>query len=108
MGFPSTVSVQDLKTFLDSGVPFCLIDVRQDWEFQLCHIKGSLHLPLDQLTQKLKKIPTDVPLFTLCHHGIRSGQAAAFLKNAGFKDVCNIKGGIDAWAKQIDPSLTTY
>jgi rhodanese-related sulfurtransferase len=44
----------------------------------------------------------------LCHHGIRSGHAAAFLKNAGFKDVSNIKGGIDAWAKQINPTLKTY
>lgn len=108
MNLPHTVLVQEVKDLFDSKVNFCLIDVRQDWEFELCHIEGSLHLPLDQLPQRLTEIPTDTPLFTLCHHGIRSGHAAVFLKNNGFQDVSNIKGGIDAWAKEINPTLKTY
>jgi rhodanese-related sulfurtransferase len=108
MDLPRTVLVQEVKDLFDSKANLCLIDVRQDWEFELCHVEGSLHLPLDQLPQRLTEIPENTPLFTLCHHGIRSGHAAAFLKNAGFKDVSNIKGGIDAWAKEINPTLKTY
>jgi rhodanese-related sulfurtransferase len=108
MDLPRTVLVQEVKGLFDHKAVFCLIDVRLDWEFELCHIENSLHLPLDQLTQGLQKIPTDIPLYTLCHHGVRSQQAAIILKNAGFKDVSNIKGGIDAWAKEIDPTLKTY
>ncbi|MBY0280808.1 MAG: sulfurtransferase [Alphaproteobacteria bacterium] len=108
MDLPHIVSVLDVKGLFDSKADFCLIDVRQDWEFELCHIENSLHLPLDQLAEKLHEIPTDKPLYTLCHHGIRSGHAAILLKNAGFKDVSNIKGGIDAWAKEIDSTLKTY
>lgn len=108
MNLPHTVLVQDVKALLDSNANICLLDVRQDWEFELCSIEGSLNIPLDQLAQRLKKIPTNVPLFTLCHHGVRSQQAAVFLKNTGFQDVSNIKGGIDAWAKEIDTTLKTY
>ena len=108
MDLPRTVLVQDVQSLFDHKASFCLIDVRLDWEFELCHIGGSLHLPLDQLDKGLTQIPTNTPLFTLCHHGIRSLTAAVFLMNAGFKDVSNIKGGIDAWAKEIDPTLKTY
>ena len=108
MNLPHTVSVQDVKALLDSKANFCLIDVRQDWELELCRIENSLNIPLNLLPQRLEEIPTDIPLFTLCHHGVRSEQAAVFLKNAGFQNVSTIKGGIDAWAKEIDTTLKTY
>ena len=108
MDLPQTVSVQDVKALLDSKASFCLIDVRQDWELDLCRLENSLNIPLNSLPQRLEEIPTDIPLFTLCHHGVRSQQAAVYLKNAGFQNVSNIKGGIDAWAKEIDTTLKTY
>jgi len=106
--FPDELSARDAKELLDSKKGVCLLDVRQAFEFDLCHVQGSLHVPLDQLTSRIDEIPRGVPVLTLCHHGVRSCQAALYLRQAGFDTVSSVKGGIDAWAKDVDPSIKTY
>jgi rhodanese-related sulfurtransferase len=93
----------------DSGrEPPLLVDVREPWEYELCRIDGSLSMPLGELTRRLAELPRDRPLVMVCHHGSRSGQAAMLLARAGFLDVHNLRGGVAAWAVEVEPGMKTY
>ena len=85
-----------------------LLDVREPWEHELCHIAGDLHIPMGQIPERLADIPQHRPLIVVCHHGMRSYQVAEFLLARGFADVANLDGGIDAWARAVDPALARY
>lgn len=85
-----------------------LLDVREPWEHQLCHIAGDLHIPMGQIPERLAEIPQGRPLIVVCHHGMRSYQVAEFLLARGFTEVFNLDGGIDAWARAVDPALALY
>ena len=106
------INCTDLKKMMDEcseeGSTVTLIDVRAPWEYELCHIPGSLHMPLAHLSEHLDSIPRDRPIVTICHHGVRSLQGMRILLEAGFQDVKSLKGGIDAWSNQIDSSLQKY
>lgn len=84
------------------------LDVREQWEHELCHIAGDLHIPMGQIQTRLEEIPQDRPLIVVCHHGMRSRQVAEFLLSLGYADVANLNGGIDAWARAVDPELELY
>ncbi|RZI45362.1 rhodanese-like domain-containing protein [Candidatus Finniella inopinata] len=86
----------------------CVVDVRQDWEYKLCALPDSLHIPLMELDDRLEEIPPSHTIVVICHHGIRSQQGALQLIKAGFKEVFNLTGGIDAWGKEVDPSIGFY
>jgi len=85
-----------------------LLDVRETDEYEYCHIEGSRHLPMYEITQRLGEIDRDEELVVICHMGMRSRQVAALLVENGFKRVYNLRGGIHAWALEIDPALPRY
>ncbi|MBB5019373.1 rhodanese-related sulfurtransferase [Chitinivorax tropicus] len=85
-----------------------LLDVREDWEFRLCHIPGSVHIPMHEIPTRLNDIEDDMETVVICHHGMRSMQVALFLQRAGFNHVINLQGGVDAWAREVDPNMATY
>jgi rhodanese-related sulfurtransferase len=85
-----------------------LLDVREFWEFRICHIDGSRLLPMRQVPGALAELVPDRPVVVICHHGIRSQQVARFLEQQGFSQVYNLRGGVDAWARDVDPSMATY
>ena len=85
-----------------------LIDVREPWEFDYCRIEGSHLIPLSELATRIDEIPADRPLVLVCHHGNRSFHAAAFLQQAGFDRVHNLRGGVEEWAAVIDPTMKRY
>jgi rhodanese-related sulfurtransferase len=85
-----------------------LLDVRQAWEYQLCHLGGSELVPLHTLPHKADELDRDRTIVCVCHHGVRSRQAVAFLEQQGFGDVVNLTGGIDAWSDQVDPGMPKY
>lgn len=85
-----------------------IIDVREPWEYELCHIEGTLHIPMGQIPARLAELASDRPLIVLCHHGMRSLQVAHYLLSQGYQDVTNLSGGIDAWARDVDPALALY
>lgn len=105
---PHDITPQELKDLMNSGQPLTLLDVRHDWEYQLCHLEGSVNVSLAHLTQNLPQLPKDELVVTICHHGVRSRQAASIFREAGFSKVTSLKGGIDAWAQQIDKSMERY
>jgi rhodanese-related sulfurtransferase len=85
-----------------------LLDVREPWEFQTCHIEGSLPMPMNTVPARIEELEEDAPIVCICHHGGRSMQVAAFLERNGFSHITNLTGGVHAWALQVDSSMPTY
>jgi rhodanese-related sulfurtransferase len=93
----------------DGGRPQpVLLDVREQWEYQTCHIKDALLIPMNTIPARQQELDPDAPIVCICHHGARSFQVAAFLERQGFSNVTNLTGGVDAWARQVDPAMATY
>ena len=85
-----------------------LLDVREPWEFQTCHLAESRHVPMAEVPRRLGELDPQAEKVVICHHGGRSMQVAMFLERQGFKRVHNLAGGLDAWARSVDPSMPTY
>jgi len=85
-----------------------LLDVREPWEHQICHIAGSRLLPMRTLAAQLGELDAKEPIVCICHHGNRSAHVAMWLWRQGYPDVYNLSGGVDAWARQVDPKMATY
>ena len=85
-----------------------LLDVREGWEFDMVHVAGSQHIPMDQVPQRLKELNPEHTYAVLCHHGRRSQQVANFLDSQGFSHLVNVAGGIDAWAESLNPEMARY
>ena len=100
---------QELKAYIGKATtPPILIDVREQWEYDVVHLPNSQLVPLAQLPAHLNQLDEDAEIVLICHHGIRSRAAALYLEQQGFKKVINLKGGIDAWAKEVDADMPTY
>ena len=84
-----------------------MLDVREPWEIALCRIDGAMAVPLGQLPARVRELP-DGPVVCVCHHGARSQQAAMILRGAGFTDLYNLRGGIAAWADEVEPGMARY
>lgn len=99
----------ELKGYLEnSSVQPLLLDVREVWEFELCSIAGSRLIPMGQIPQQIEILNPEQEIIVICHHGVRSMHVAAFLERAGFAQVVNLDGGIDAWAREIDLTMALY
>lgn len=106
MGF--VISPKELKARLDNGDNLVLLDVREDWEYSLAKIDGSILVPLGTLPQSLARLNRDSEIIAICHHGMRSADATNFLLQQGFSNVRNLMGGIDAWSIQVDGAIPRY
>ncbi|MCZ6728068.1 MAG: rhodanese-like domain-containing protein [SAR324 cluster bacterium] len=93
---------------LQSEAPPRLVDVREASEWDLVHLEGGRLLDQALLDVMLRDWNKDEQIICYCHHGVRSVQAALYLRQQGFSSVRSMKGGIDAWAREIDPSLPRY
>jgi rhodanese-related sulfurtransferase len=105
---PFEIDTQTLKERLEGDNPPVVLDVREPWELEIASIEGAIAIPLGQLAGRTAELPRDRPLAVMCHHGGRSAQATAWLRNQGFDRATNVAGGIDAWARTIDPTLSRY
>ena len=91
-----------------SRPPPVLLDVREPWEFQICSLRDSLHVPMNTIPARRQELDPDADTVLICHHGSRSFQVGVFLERAGFTRVFNLDGGLSAWALQVDPAMPTY
>jgi len=85
-----------------------LVDVREPFEWDIVHVDGARHVPLRDLPARLRELDGHADVLVYCHHGTRSRQAVELLRAAGFSKVRSVRGGIDAWAAEVDPSLVRY
>jgi monothiol glutaredoxin len=103
----NSMSVAELKERLDALEELFLLDVRDPEERQLAKIHEAIPLD-DAAEQQIRRLPNNTPLVLHCHTGVRSRAAAEHFRLLGFNDVYNLEGGIDAWSKEIDPSVPLY
>jgi sulfur-carrier protein adenylyltransferase/sulfurtransferase len=105
-----TITPQQLRELLDSGKKLALIDVREPAEWDINHIDGAQLIPLSLIASAagLAKLPQDRQAVLYCKTGVRSAEALAALKQAGFPDAVHLKGGIVAWAQQMQPDMVMY
>jgi rhodanese-related sulfurtransferase len=92
----------------DGKSPPLLLDVREPWEFELCHLDGSLLLPMQTLPARINELEPDADIVVICHHGVRSRQVGSFLEKHGFNSIYNLTGGVDAWANDVEPAMHKY
>ena len=106
----STITSAELKAKMDAGEDFYLVDVREPAEYEIVKIPGSTLIPKGDIVSgaALSALPQDKPVILYCKTGVRSAEALAVLKNAGFRDATHVQGGVVGWVKQIEPSLPIY
>jgi len=101
------ISPQDLKARLDRHDPIVLLDVRDEWETALCRLENATHIPIEEIEFRTTELDRADEIVVYCHHGVRSAAVADFLRQQGFRAV-NLAGGLDQWARSIDPRRTRY
>jgi rhodanese-related sulfurtransferase len=97
-----------VKARLDSGERLVLIDVREPWEHQICRIEGATLIPLGTLAASLQTLADVDELVCYCHHGMRSLDAATWLRFQGIEKAKSLAGGIERWSVEIDPNVPRY
>ena len=102
------ITPQDLKARLDRNDRPLLLDVRQDWETQLCRLDNAVHIPIEEIEVRTDELNPEDEIVVYCHQGVRSAAVADYLRQLGFKDVKNLAGGLDFWARTVDPSMRRY
>jgi rhodanese-related sulfurtransferase len=104
------ITAQQLKTWLDdpSRRRPVLLDVREPWEVAVCHIPGSIHVPMNAIPARAGELDTRAETVLICHHGARSYQVGLYLEQRGFTRLHNLFGGVDGWARSVDPAMATY
>jgi adenylyltransferase/sulfurtransferase len=107
-GAPLEIDARTLDAARRSGKPFFLVDVREPCEWGICRIEGSIPMPLTQLPQRIAEIPRDADVVTVCHSGQRSLAAAQLLRTAGIEGARCLRGGVEAWARIVDPAMPRY
>ena len=100
---------KQLKEHLDQAtLKPILLDVREPWEFERCHIEGSKLIPMQEVPSAIQELDPDEEIVVVCHHGIRSRAVANYLVQNDFSNVINLSTGIDGWARDIDVSMPIY
>jgi rhodanese-related sulfurtransferase len=102
------IAPAELKARLAAGDKLQLLDVREEWEHQTARIDGALLMPMGQVANRVAELEPAIVTVVICHHGGRSMQVAGLLERRGFSSVINLTGGVDAWARTVDPSMPVY
>ncbi len=106
---PLEITVEDARRLLAGGERVMLVDVREPEEYAVARIGGAELIPMRTIPQKLTHFEDrEEPLLFLCHHGVRSLQVAAWLRERGVENAQSVEGGIDAWSRRIDPAIPRY
>ena len=103
-----TITAPELKAKMDRKEPFVLVDVREPYEYEICRIPGSKLIPVGELPARLSELDTTDEIVLQCKSGARSARALHILQEAGFRKLANLRGGITAWADQVDPAVPKY
>jgi rhodanese-related sulfurtransferase len=103
-----SLSAPEVKALLENETEIVLLDVREQWEYDLVHIPGARLAPLSEFREHFASLDKNAKTIVYCHHGSRSLNACAFLAGNGFREVYNLEGGINSYSAFVDPSLATY
>jgi adenylyltransferase/sulfurtransferase len=101
------ITPEELKRRLDAGEELFILDVREPHEYKICNLQGYL-IPLGELPKRVHELDSSREIVAHCRSGVRSGKAVEFLRQAGFRKVSNLAGGILAWSDKVDPRVPKY
>lgn len=101
------ITPQELKARLDQKEPLVLLDLRDGWELQICRLPGALHIPMEEIGFRTVELDPEDEIVVFCHQGVRSAAVAEYLRRLGFNAI-NLVGGLDAWARTVDPAMRRY
>jgi rhodanese-related sulfurtransferase len=107
MAVPELAPLQ-VKRLLDAGEPLRILDVREPWERAIAALPDTVNIPMGEIPARWRELGPDADIVVLCKAGSRSRRVAQFLSAQGLVKVANLSGGIDAWTRDIDPSLASY
>ena len=102
------ITPQELKARLAGSDRPLLLDVRQDWETRLARLENAVHIPIEEMELRVDELNADDEIVVYCHQGVRSAAVAEYLRSLGFKSVQNLTGGLDLWARTVDPGMRRY
>jgi len=103
------ISDSELKSLLDNGAEVTLLDVREPWEYETARIASSKHIPMGDIPARFnQELDPDSHIVVVCHHGVRSMNVTAWLRQQGFAKAQSLRGGIDRWAREIDSTVPLY
>jgi rhodanese-related sulfurtransferase len=100
---------EEVKSKLDQGETFTLLDVREPWEFETAHMDGAKLLPMGDIPSRAhQELDPEEHIVVVCHHGVRSMNVTAWLRQQGFEKAQSMRGGIDAWSRVVDGNVPVY
>jgi rhodanese-related sulfurtransferase len=104
------ISTHELSSKIAAGKPadLVLLDVREPWEYATAKIEGSSLIPMGEIPARVQELDPEAHIVTICHSGVRSMNVAVWLRNQGLQKVQSLRGGIDAWSREIDPQVPRY
>ena len=102
------ITPADVKARMDRGEKLVLVDVREPWEYELCRIEGAKHVPLGSLAANVQELLGVNEVICYCHHGVRSLDAATWLRFQGIEKAKSLMGGIERWSTEVDPQVPRY
>jgi rhodanese-related sulfurtransferase len=103
------ITPEEVKTKMDQGEKFTLVDVREPWEFETASMDGAKLMPMGDIPARAhQELDPEDHIVVVCHHGVRSMNVTAWLRQQGFEKSQSMRGGIDAWARQVDGNVPVY
>ena len=102
------ITPEEVRSKLESGADFTLLDCREPWEYQTARIEQAVNIPMGEIPARVQELNRDKHMVVVCHHGVRSMNVTAWLRQQGFESVQSMAGGIDAWSRTVDPKVPIY
>lgn len=102
------ITPEEVNALRSGGQDFVLLDVREPHEIATASLPGTLNIPMGEITTRIQELDPEQHIVVVCHHGIRSANVAAWLQRQGFERVQSMRGGIDRWSREVDPSVPVY
>ena len=103
------ITPEELKALRDSGASVVLLDVREPWEIETASLAGTTNIPMNEIPARFRnELDPEKHMVVICHHGVRSMNVTAWLRQQGFNRAQSLRGGIDRWAKEIDRTVPLY
>lgn len=103
------ITPEQVKILVDQGEDFTLLDVREPWEFDLSKITGAKLIPIGDIPSRAhQELDPDDHIVVVCHHGVRSMSVTNWLRQQGFDSAQSLRGGIDAWSREVDAKVPSY
>lgn len=103
------IAPEELRSLLENNSDVVVLDCREPWEFDTAKIEGSAHIPMNEIPGRFQQeLDPEKHIVVVCHHGVRSYNVTAWLRRQGYEKVQSLAGGIDRWARQVDPKVPLY